>query len=315
MTLAPSAGSAGLALAAAVLWGGGDFSGGMGVKAIGGTLRGALRLIVAAHSLSLLALLLCIALTHAGWPAETPLLWGLGAGVSGALGLVAFYIALSRGEMGAAAAVSGLLAAAVPAIVSSVLDGTPGPIRIVGFGIAAIAIWLIAATPASEPADRQTLGLAIIGGFGFGFYFVALRLANPAGVLEPTAMARVGSLVTCTLLLLTLGSAPAAKAPALQDVEAKVPSNPAARESAKKTFWLSGQAWLWAIGVALLDTGGNLFFIAATRQGRLDAAAVLASLYPASTILLAAWMLHERPARQQLFGMAVAMVAVVLVTL
>lgn len=287
----------------------------MGVKAAGGTLRGALRLIVAAHSLSLLVLLFCLALTHATWPAETPLFWGLGAGVSGALGLVAFYIALSRGEMGAAAAVSGLLAAAVPAAVSSVLDGSPGPIRLVGFGVAAVAIWLIAATPASRPANRQTLGLAIIGGFGFGFYFVALRLANPAGVLEPTAMARTGSLITCTLLLVALGASSTSNKPAPKEIAAKLPNDPSEPGSAAETFWISRDAWLWAIGVAVLDTGGNLFFIAATRRGRLDAAAVLASLYPASTILLAAWMLQERPARQQVLGMAVALVAVILVTL
>jgi drug/metabolite transporter (DMT)-like permease len=70
----------------------------------------------------------------------------------------------------------------------------------------------------------------------------------------------------------------------------------------------------WALGAVLLDTSGNLLFIAATRAGRLDVAAVLASLYPASTILLAAWTLHERPTRRQGLGMAVAAAAVVMIT-
>jgi drug/metabolite transporter (DMT)-like permease len=70
----------------------------------------------------------------------------------------------------------------------------------------------------------------------------------------------------------------------------------------------------WALGAVLLDTSGNLLFIAATRAGRLDVAAVLASLYPASTILLAAWMLRERPTRRQGLGMAVAAAAVVMIT-
>jgi drug/metabolite transporter (DMT)-like permease len=68
------------------------------------------------------------------------------------------------------------------------------------------------------------------------------------------------------------------------------------------------------MGAVLLDTSGNLLFIAATRAGRLDVAAVLASLYPASTILLAAWMLRERPTRRQGLGMAVAAAAVVMIT-
>jgi drug/metabolite transporter (DMT)-like permease len=68
------------------------------------------------------------------------------------------------------------------------------------------------------------------------------------------------------------------------------------------------------MGVAVLDTGGNLLFVAATRVGRLDVAAVLASLYPAGTILLAGWFLKERPTKQQFLGMGVALAAVVMIT-
>jgi drug/metabolite transporter (DMT)-like permease len=82
-----------------------------------------------------------------------------------------------------------------------------------------------------------------------------------------------------------------------------------------KRWRLTRVAVLWAMGTALLDTSGNLLFIAATRAGRLDVAAVLASLYPASTILLAAWTLHERPTRRQGVGMVVAAAAVVMITL
>jgi drug/metabolite transporter (DMT)-like permease len=78
---------------------------------------------------------------------------------------------------------------------------------------------------------------------------------------------------------------------------------------------LTRTAVAWALGTALLDTSGNLLFIAATRAGRLDVAAVLASLYPASTILLAAWTLLERPTRRQGVGMVVAAAAVVMITL
>jgi drug/metabolite transporter (DMT)-like permease len=84
---------------------------------------------------------------------------------------------------------------------------------------------------------------------------------------------------------------------------------------------LAGGSWklnraaaLWAMGVAVMDTGGNLLFVAATRVGRLDVAAVLASLYPAGTILLAGWFLKERPTKQQFLGMGVALAAVVMIT-
>jgi drug/metabolite transporter (DMT)-like permease len=300
-----------LALAAAASWGGGDFSGGMGVKAAGGSTAGALRVVLIAHASSLAVLLAILGLQHASLPHGAPLVWGLVAGVTAGISLTAFYIALARGAMGASAALSGLLAAAIPAAVSSFLEGVPALLRIAGFALALAAIWMIAAGPSpesghavdgSEPSEsaRKTLVLAIVGGVGFGIYFVALRLANPLGVLEPMALARSASLVTCALLLVI--------------VSVRSRGSIRERTETKLATRLTKMAVVWALGVALLDTGGNLLFLAATRAGRLDIAAVLASLYPAGTILLAAWHLHERPTRRQLTGMAIAAAAVVMIT-
>ncbi len=315
---AGGAAGAGLALLGAISWGGGDFSGGMGVKATGGSTRGAVRLVVTAHGLSLFVLLAILFLQHAQWPARAPILWGVGSGVAAGLSLVAFYIALARGGMGASAAVSGLLAAAIPASVSIWLEGVPGPWRLLGFFCAAAAIWMIAVTPGSSDApstsSRSTTALAVTGGVGFGIYFVGLRFANTAGVMEPIALARAGSFLSCLLLLACLKGPASTPAIDQRGMSASGSTAGSASRSAAGSAWLSRQAWLWALGVAVLDTGGNLLFIAATRAGRLDVAAVLASLYPASTILLAAFLLHERPGRRQLIGMAVALVAVVLIT-
>lgn len=307
-----------LALASATAWGGGDFSGGMGVKAAGGSTAGALRVVLVAHASSLAVLLGIVCLQHAPVPHGAPLAWGIVAGVTAGISLTAFYIALARGAMGASAALSGLLAAAIPAAVSSVLEGVPGTLRLLGFALALAAIWLIAAGPSPEAghsvdgsvsptarADaRANLVLALIGGVGFGIYFVALRLANPLGEFQPMALARAASLVTCALLLVFVTFRRGA-------AHADAPDAPS---SSLPNRWLSGSAIGWALGVALLDTGGNLLFIASTRVGRLDVAAVLASLYPAGTILLAAWRLHERPTRRQLTGMAIALGSVVLIT-
>ena len=297
-----------LALAAAASWGGGDFSGGMGVKAAGGSTAGALRVVVIAHASSLAVLLAVLGFEHAPLPHGAPLAWGLVAGVTAGISLTAFYIALARGAMGGSAALSGLLAAAIPAAVSSFLEGVPALLRIAGFVLALAAIWLIAAGPSpesghavdgSEPSEsaRTTLVLAIVGGVGFGIYFVGLRLANPLGVLEPVAVARSASLVTCAVLLVIVSL-----------------RSRAASAVTKRATKITRMVVVCALGVALLDTGGNLLYIAATRSGRLDIAAVLASLYPAGTILLAAWHLHERPTRRQLAGMAIAAAAVVMIT-
>jgi drug/metabolite transporter (DMT)-like permease len=197
--------------------------------------------------------------------------------------------------MGASAALSGLLAAAIPAAVSAGMEGSPGVLQVVGFVVAGLAIWLIAAgeNPESKAADPGTVWLAVAGGVGFGIYFVALRMAGTAGVIWPLATARMGSLALCSLLVGGMGLR---------------------QNAGDEEVRLTRRVVAWALGAVLLDTSGNLLFIAATRAGRLDVAAVLASLYPASTILLAAWTLRERPTRRQGWGMAVAAAAVVMIT-
>jgi drug/metabolite transporter (DMT)-like permease len=285
------------ALAAAVLWGGGDFSGGMGVKTAGGGVRAALRVVLLSHVTSF-GVLVAIALLRGDmFPQGALLAWGLAAGVAGGLALTCFYIALSRGAMGASAAVSGLLAAAIPAALTLWQQGSPGALSLVGFAVAGLAIWLIAAGPASDTgaAGRETALLAMLAGVGFGFYFVALKMAGPAGLLWPMATARIGSLATCSVLLLATLLRPA--------------------KADEAPVRLGRKAVAWALSTALLDTSGNLLFLAATRAGRLDVAAVLASLYPASTILLAALALGERPTRRQLLGMATAVAAVVMIAM
>ena len=298
-----------IALASAASWGGGDFSGGMGAKASGGRVAGAIRFVIVSHVISLVALVGILAGEHAGMTLghaqKIAILWAIVGGVTGALGLVAFYIALSRGGMGVSAAVSGLLAAAIPALVSSSLEGAPGAMRLAGFLLAGGAIWLIAAGDSPErnfPEGRDaaagtaggTMALAVFAGVAFGIYFVAIKLSNPLGLVMPMTIARVTSVALCSAVLVVMALT-------------------GEKENCQDELVLSG--WGWACGVALLDTGGNVLFLVATRMGRLDVASVLASLYPAGTILLAAWYLHERPTRRQVVGMVAALAAVAMVTL
>jgi len=283
-----------LALLAAGFWGMGDFSGGMGVKSSpppANQIGAALRVVLLSHLTSFSVLLALALLRGDVFPHGLPLLAGLAAGVCGGLSLSGFYIALSRGAMGASAAISGLLAAAIPAVFAILHDGSPGPHRLAGFLVAGLAIWLIAAGP-SEPEALSTILLASASGVGFGLYFVALKFAGVTGLIWPMATARMGSISTCLLVLSALHL--------LGKPTGPVP--------------ISRRMILWILSTALFDTSGNLLFVAATRAGRLDIAAVLASLYPASTILLAAFALRERPTRRQLLGMAVAIPAVLLIT-
>jgi drug/metabolite transporter (DMT)-like permease len=214
--------------------------------------------------------------------------------------------------MGASAAVSGLLAAAIPAALTLWQDGSPGVRPLLGFAVAGTAIWLIAANspretaprtaegdkptdPIADATARGTAALAMLAGVGFGLYFVSLKLAGPSGLLWPIVTARIGSLSVCSLML--LGSRLRSRGRPEQQVR------------------LGRRAVAWALATSLLDTSGNLLFLAATRAGRLDVAAVLASLYPATTILLAALALGELPTRRQALGMAAAALAVVLIAI
>ena len=301
LTSALVGGSALPGLLAAALWGGGDFAGSYAVKLGGGTVRASLRVVVIGHLLSLIALL------AAGFALRIPLqepqllIWAVAGGAISGVALMAFYLALANGHMGAGAAVSGLLCAAIPAAVSSVQEGAPGIKRLLGFALAATAIWMVASadnpehSAADRAAARKSMLLSVLGGLGFGIYFTALKFSGAAGVVWATAAARVGSWGISALLFLGLALFER------RDGSSEQPGR-------SRNFW-------WILGGSLLDLGGNLAFVTATRMGRLDVAAVLASLYPAGTILLAAALLHEKTNTRQRLGMALALPAVVLVTL
>ena len=298
-----------LGLTAALIWGAADFSGGIGAR----YLR-VYWLLAISHASSLIALVLLAELLHQPRPGARILSYGLVAGLAGGTALLVFYYALSLGNMGTTAAVTGLLTAALPVLFSLTTIGAPSRRQLAGFVLAAGAIWLISSPSSSSPkaveGQRKKLVLAIISGVGFGIFLIALRQANSGGLLWPLAASRIGSLtlaITCGLIF-------------SRDrfiVEPEQQAVPSSQTSASIRKAISQQ---WKIGIALaliagaFDTSGNFLFVAATRIGRLDVAAVLSSLYPASTILLAAWLLKERTSRRQALGMAAALVAVALIS-
>lgn len=280
---------------AALFWGGGDFFGGMGVRAGGGTMRASLKLILLSHTVSLLLVFGLAMAMHIAYPTHHELVWGMSCGIAAALGLMCFYVALAEGSMGPSAAISGLLAAAIPTAAGMLTQGAPTVIQAAGFLAAAAAIWLIAAGEHLELVSRRTLVLSFLSGISFGIYFIGLKMTNGAGPLWAMTLARCGSVGTTAIILIVLVLI--------------------GRKDGVSEPKFGTKAIQFALGTVLLDTTGNMMFVVATRMGRLDVASVLASLYPASTIVLAAWFLHERPTPRQRWGMAVAVAAVVMITL
>jgi drug/metabolite transporter (DMT)-like permease len=275
-------------LLSASTWGGSDFVGGVGARR-----APALLVVASGHIVSLFLLLaLCRGMTIAV-PGASFLLYAALGGFEGSLALAVFYRALAMGAMGLTAALTGLLTALVPVVFSLVQDGLPTPLTAVGLVTGLAAIWLITRTstpkgmgtaaPSTPPA---ALVLGALAGIGFGTQLILFKMASGGGILWAMTSARAAGVAALILV-----------------IAARPPKAP------WRGFWLTG------ILAGSLDTLGNLFYIQATRFGRLDVAAVVCSLYPGGTILLAAIVLRERPTRRQMAGIAVALAAVALLSL
>jgi drug/metabolite transporter (DMT)-like permease len=206
------------------------------------------------------------------------------------------YKALALGGMGLTAAVSGVLAAVMPVIWAFATEGLPRAPQIAGIVLAGVAIWMIARAPGS-PSSKQAILLGAAAGGSFGCLYIFLKLAGRGGVLWPLACSRMAS-ATLAVIVTWIGIRRGGRT-----------------NSSAKLPW-PGWLVLGLIAIAgVFDASGNTFYTIATRLGRLDIAAVLSSLYPASTILLAAVLLKERTTLSQAAGMALALVAVVLISI
>jgi drug/metabolite transporter (DMT)-like permease len=281
--MSASGASAGLGLVSAAAWGGSDFVGGVGARR-----APALLVVASGHIVSFLILLaVCFGIRQA-MPGSHYLLYAMLGGFEGSLALAVFYRALAMGAMGLTAALTGLLTALVPVVFSLFVDGLPSPLTAVGLVAGLAAIWLITHAPAKDgpSSPPAALMLGALAGTGFGAQLILFKIASGGGLLWTMTSARAAGSVAMILVILV-------KPPKGQ----------------WRGFWQTG------ILAGLLDTVGNLFYIRATQLGRLDVAAVVCSLYPVGTILLAALVLHERPTRRQMTGMAVALGAVVLLSL
>jgi drug/metabolite transporter (DMT)-like permease len=283
-----SGGAAGIGLLSAASWGGSDFAGGLGARR-----APALLVVASGHIFSLIVLLaLCLSI-HLALPGHHYLFYAALGGFEGSLALALFYRALAMGAMGLTAALTGLFTALVPVVFSLFHDGLPTPLTAVGLATGLAAIWLITHAPAtteSGPKGATTppaaLLLGALAGIGFGAQLILFKMASPGGILWAMTSARAAGVAALVLTLMVMPP----KAP-------------------WRGFWLIG------ILAGALDTVGNLFYIQATRFGRLDVAALVCSLYPAGTILLAALVLREWPTRRQIAGMALALGAVLLLSL
>ena len=273
-------------LLAATTWGMGDFSGGIATRRANVVVVMLFSQLVGISMFTLLALV-----THEQFPSPRDLAWGAAAGVAGLVGIAALYSAMALGQMGIVAPISGVITAALPVLAGALMQGLPNPLNLLGFALALVGVFLISRS-GDGTARPVSIVLAVIAGFGFGGFLILIAQAQHGTVFWPLAAARAASITVSVLGVLG------------QRAFSRLPRNPLPRN-----------ALLPAVLAGVLDSSGNLFFVLSSQAGRLDVAGVLSSLYPATTVLLALALLHERLLRSQAVGVLLALAAIPLISL
>ena len=274
-------------LSAALGWGAGDFTGGLASRK-----TGAYRAVLYSEIFGIVVLFFVIMFFGEPLPNARVWIFAMLAGALGTMGLILLYHAMTTGLMSIAAPVSALLAAVLPVLVGIFREGLPKLTIFLGFCFALVAVWMISQGKGgitdilSHLAD---LKLPLLAGIGFGSYFVLMHEAtNTGATIWPMIISRTGGLILIIFYMFIT-----------------------------RTSWKVEDPSAWPV-IALngiLDVSGNAFFILASQTGRLDVSAVLSSLFPGATVLLAWIFLKERLSRNQWIGIFAALLAIVFLTL
>jgi len=269
-----------LALLSAIVWGTSDF--------VAGVLSRTLRpvVVVAWTQLSALVLLTAIVAVrglpehgYAGW---SP--WAVLAGVAGALGLLCFYSALSTGTMGVVAPIAAV-GAGIPVLLGVLTGDQPSALAWWGIAVALVGVVLASGPELQAGLHVRPVLLACLAAVGFGVALFALDRGARVSLLHTLWGMRLASGVGYAVLALvarSLGGVAARQVPVL-------------------------------VAVGIGDLAANALFGLASSMGMVSIAAVLGSLYPVATIILARFVLNERLRPVQIIGSALALAGVVLI--
>lgn len=271
-----------LALGGAVAYGLSDFVGGLSSR------RTSAWAVALLASLTGGVVILIAALALGGDPTGRDLAWGLVAGVGNGMGTAFLYRGFATGRMGAVAPISAVGAALVPVAAGLVAGERPGALVWLGIAAALPGIWFVSQEPEVDPPDAGGGVLdGALAGLGFGSLFAALGQVPSSAGLLPLALNQVVAAVAIVLVATLM----------------RVP-------------WVPRDRYALIGGTCgILGGAATVFFLFAVHAGQLTVSALLASLYPAITILLAATVLREPIHRAQGVGLALCAAAVTLVAL
>lgn len=266
-------------LLSAAAWGSADFGGGLATR------RGTLFGVVILSQVAGMVVAAALAVVRAEpLPSPVDAGWAALAGVLGAVGITGLYAGLAVGRMGVVAPVTGVLAALVPVVVGVTLEGLPPGIVLVGIALAIAAVVLVSRVP-GESGARSGIELALAAGLALGLFNVAISRVDDRLVFGPLTIVRAIEAATIAVVIL------ASRRPAA----------------------IPGRLVPAILVIGVLDMTGNAAFLFAQQTGPLATAAVLSSLYPVTTLILAALVLRERMTRTHALGIAAAVGGVVLI--
>ncbi len=217
-------------------------------------------------------------------------LWCMAAGGFGVLALALLYQSFGEGQMSIAAPVSAVTSAALPIVVGIFTQGAQESTQVIGFGLALVAIWLISTAETGDLKrilQFKDLQLPIMAGVGFGLYFIFIYQGSQQAIIWPMVASRMAGMASLGMVMAWR----------------------------RQKFAIQQGAWPLLVLNFLLDMAANVTFILAAQSGRMDVAAVLTSLYPGLTILLAWLILKEHVRRLQFVGILLALAAIALITI
>jgi drug/metabolite transporter (DMT)-like permease len=271
-----------LALLSSLSYGSADFLGGLATKRFG-----TFSVVVFSQLTGLVLVLVALPLLPDSSPTATDLAWGAASGVAGGIGVALLYRGLAIGVMSVVAPVTAVCAVIIPLAAGVAMGERPTPVAMAGVVLAVVAIVLVSQSgePVSGKRGTTGAGIAVLSGIAIGIFLVFLERTGPSAGLWPLVTARIAS-----VSLLALAAVPA-----------------------RERLVLRRAAMPLVLGGGALDMLANIFYLLAVRQGPLSIVATLASLYPASTVILARLILHERLRAVQLGGVVCATVAIVLI--
>ncbi len=285
-----------LALGSAVGYGGSDFAAGLAARR-----ARVIRVVLLTQAASLIVVGLALPLAGAGPPGLQPVTWGMVAGLAGASGAMALYLGFRHAAFSVAGPLSAVAAAGFSVLAGLLLGERPTALALTGIALALPAIVGVSASaqasrsaepaipgrPASATRRRVPVGVGYGLGAGvcFALLFIGLNRAGSGSGLWPVFSGQAMALAAVGCLAAFTG-------------DLRLPE--------------AGGGWLAAIA-GVIGAPGTILYFFATHRGLLAVAAVLSSLYPAVTIMLARMLAGERLTAARLAGLVLAAASVALI--